>query len=706
MESRILRNKQRLTLEVNGKIVSPVAYMTYHPAREQYEDFQKIGTQLFSVGVYLGDQGINSISGIRPFRPSLWKGEGKYDFSAVDEDLARIFPTGREGFVIPRVYLDCPLWWEEGHPEELCRDWAGNSLRQSFASQRWRKETAEVLCALIDHVEASPWQENVIGWQVAAGGTEEWAYHRRRDFPAQYSDYSAPAQKAWHTWLERKYGEIGALNHAWRTQYGSFSEVAVPSPLEREFSWGGVLRDPMAEENAVDFYQYHSFLIADTILYFCRLVKEHTRRRCITGAFYGYLMEIMHADVGHLSLRQVLESPDIDFLASPNSYFDCRGAGIDWPFMSLVDSARLHGKLWFVESDTRTHLTRPMKETMPESDSGNGYYQWEGAWRGPETRELSLALLEKGFGKILTGQVGTWWFDMWGGWYQDPAYMDFLTNAGRIMEEQERDPAESTAEIAVFVDGMSYSYFSLNAPELGQLVYRQRKALGLMGAPYHLYQPDDLLREDFDVGRYKLAIFLNCVRMEEETVRAVAQKLQKDGKTLVWVFLEDRFDGEGHLKENPVTDFSVSYDPGAPADQAEYQGQAFPEVPVVCPRVAQKSGDRVLARFRQSGEPAVLVRPQRGYTSVYSAAPHLPARLLMELAGLSGVHLYSVTEDVVYADSRFICIHAARDGWKRLYLPEPAVFCDAWTGEEKTGRVRFVDFYMKAYETRTFRLRR
>ena len=78
----------------------------------------------------------------------------------------------------------------------------------------------------------------------------------------------------------------------------------------------------------------------------------------------------------------------------------------------------------------------------------------------------------------------------------------------------------------------------------------------------------------------------------------------------------------------------------------------------------------------------------------------------MELAGLSGVHLYSLTEDVVYADSRFVCIHAAREGWKRLYLPEPAAFCDAWTGEEQTGRVRFADFYMKAYETRTFRLRR
>lgn len=706
MESRILRNKQRLTLEVNGEIVSPVAYMTYHPAREQYADFQKIGARLFSAGVYLGDQGINSISGIRPFRPSLWKGEGEYDFSAVDEDLARMVPPGETGYVIPRVYLDCPLWWERTHPEELCRDWDGNSLRQSFASERWRKETAAALCALIDHVEASPWRENVIGWQVAAGGTEEWVYHRRRDFPAQYGDYSAPAQEAWKAWLERKYGDIGALNSAWGTRYSCFSEAAIPSPLEREFSLGRVLRDPAAERNTVDFYQYHSFLIADTILYFCRVVKEHTGRRCITGAFYGYLLEIMHADFGHLGLKEVLESPDIDFLASPNSYFDCRGPGIDWPFMSLVDSARLHGKLWFVESDTRTHLTRAMRETMPQSDSQNGYYQWEGVWRGPETRELSLALLEKGFGKILTGQVGTWWFDMWGGWYGDPVYMDFLSRAGALMEEQERDPADSAAEIAVFVDGAAYSYFSLNAPELMHLVYKQRKALGVMGAPYHLYQPDDLLREDFDEERYKLVIFLNCVRMEEETVRAVKEKLQKGGKTLVWVFLEDLFDGNGHLKEKSATDFSVAYDPDAPADQVEYQGQVFPEIPVVCPRIAQKSGDRVLARFRQSGQPAVLVRPGEDYTSVCSAAPDLPARLLMELAGLSGVHLYSLTEDVVYADSRFVCIHAAKEGWKRLYLPEPAVFCDAWTGEEQTGRVRFTDFYMKAYETRTFRLRR
>lgn len=701
MESRIIKNQERLALQINGENILPIAYMTYHPHAQQYEEFRSIGTRLFSVAIYIGDQGINSVSGIRPFRPSLWKGENTYDFSAVDEDLARIAPAGEKVYILPRVYLDCPMWWEQSHPEELCRDQSGIPLRQSFVSERWREDTAKVIRALIDHVQASPWAENVAGWQLAAGGTEEWTYHRRRDFPVQFTDYSVPGQKAWQDWLQQKYGTVSELNHAWRKQYEDFAVIPIPSPAQRSYAGNGVLRDPVSEAAVIDFYQFHNDAIADTILYFCRVVKEHTNRRCITGAFYGYLFELPYNDFGHHSLGKVLDSPDLDFLASPNSYMELRKPGIDWPEMSAVDSARLHGKLWIIESDTRTHLTRAMKDTMPYADPGNGYYRWEGVWKGPEKKN-ALSLMEKGFGKILTGQMGTWWFDMWGGWYRDPDYMDFLKRAGDLMLQQEQNPAKAVEEIAVFADDRCYSYFARDASELMQLIYLQRKELGNMGAPCHFYLAEDLLREDFDADRYKMVIFLNCVKMENKVARAVNEKLKCHGKTLVWIFLEDCYDERNQPKNEPVTDFSVTYDPDADADQAEYKGRLFPESPVVCPRVETEQGDRILARFTADGQPAVVLRPKKDYTAVYSAAPNLPASLMMELASLNGIHLYSLTEDVLYADSRYLCMHAAKEGWKRIYFRTPAAVCDAWTGEQLSDKVWYYDFYMKEYETRTF----
>lgn len=47
----------------------------------------------------------------------------------------------------------------------------------------------------------------------------------------------------------------------------------------------------------------------------------------------------------------------------------------------------------------------------------------------PETKELSLALLKKGIARVLTGRTGTWWFDMWGGWFDAPEYRELLQKA-------------------------------------------------------------------------------------------------------------------------------------------------------------------------------------------------------------------------------------------------------------------------------------
>ena len=60
---------------------------------------------------------------------------------------------------------------------------------------------ADTLRALIDAVEASKYADNVIGYQVAAGLTEEWMYHGYR-CPGEYCDYSERSKSAFNKWLE------------------------------------------------------------------------------------------------------------------------------------------------------------------------------------------------------------------------------------------------------------------------------------------------------------------------------------------------------------------------------------------------------------------------------------------------------------------------------------------------------------------------
>lgn len=72
------------------------------------------------------------------------------------------------------------------------------------------------------------------------------------------------------------------------------------------------------------YYRYNSELVAETIGYFAKAVKDLTQRERIVGVFYGYLLQLCgeqrQQNAGHLALERVLASPDVDFLSSPTSY--------------------------------------------------------------------------------------------------------------------------------------------------------------------------------------------------------------------------------------------------------------------------------------------------------------------------------------------------------------------------------------------------
>jgi len=135
LETKVERINNALVFTVNGKPIAPLAYVTYNPAGGRYGQFGHNDVKLFSVAVYMGDQGINSVSGIRSFRPGFWKAEGEYDFSMVRDDYSRIIEHEPEALIFPRIYFDVPVWWEQlinpdaGH--HALKDVAGEAHRKS-----------------------------------------------------------------------------------------------------------------------------------------------------------------------------------------------------------------------------------------------------------------------------------------------------------------------------------------------------------------------------------------------------------------------------------------------------------------------------------------------------------------------------------------------------------------------------------------------
>ena len=618
IESRIVRSGDRFVIEIDGKRIAPMAYMSYQPAAADYARFTADGFKLLFVSVYAGDRGINPHSGLRSMRPGFWKGENEdqCDFSSVDEDF-RIAVQGHEPgevYIIPRIMLEVPLWWEKAHPDELCRDFSGASLHQSFSSQKWFDDAERVMAWFQNWLEKSGWDRYVAGWHLAAGSTQEFL--RPYSHPDHYIDYSEPSKRAFRLWLRTRYEyDIQCLNDKWGTCYTDFDSIDPASPAERRYQ--------TTTPRVRDFYRFYHEETAGAVVRLCEACKRVCGGRQIVGAFYGYTASAI--DVGHHAADVVLSSPAVDFLASPFCYNDARPLGGDLSLPGAVDSTLLHNKIWFMEADIRTCHSQQMYDCTPFVNPNAKLAFYNPVWEGPETIEGSLAKMTQAFGRVLTGGLAMWWFDMWGGWYRDPLLMDFIRKAREIYERAAfSGESRQVAQFAVFADGDS-----------GPFLTRFLLKMSHMGLPWHVFVSEDIPR--VDPKTYRVGCFLS-----EKSWNAAKERWTGDHRSLL------------------------------------------------------------LAGWGESDHVDVHIENSAAIYSGIGCEPD--TKLLREAANVAGAHIYAYTDDIIYADAHYVCIHAASSGQKRIYLPHMGRLRNALTDEQYERYDHFTDFIMEKGETLLFEI--
>ncbi len=502
-------HRGRPTLFLNGEPTPSLAYMSYLGETRYYREMAEAGIHLYCFPAHLGDRGINTNSGIGPFRTPLWVGEGRYDFSSIEEDFTRLLRADPEARAILRVHLDPPLWWEEAHPEACTRLPDGSTFRQCFSSPVWRDATARALYDVLDRLRDSPFAPHTVGIHVAAGFTEEWFYH----FRGTYHDLNPERTRAFRAWLSRAYrGSEAELRRAWRDPSATFAEAepADISGAARDAGW--LSRDE--HRRRFDTLAFHTATMAEHVDFFCRRVKEHSAGRLLTGAFYGYHFFVTDARRGHGPLAALLDSPHLDYLSSPNAYN--RILGGDWPPMLAVSSVLRRGKLWLAENDTRTFLTTPLRERAP-AIAPPGQYEG-GVWEGPETPEDSVALLQKNASRMLACGYGGWWFDMWGGWFSDPRLMQVVRRAQELgREELHRRVPGTEPQVAVVVDD-TLAFRDGTFGRLAEEILGNRYALGKIGTGYELHLREDLPHLDADKVRFVWALGLTDLYPSEADI--------------------------------------------------------------------------------------------------------------------------------------------------------------------------------------------
>jgi hypothetical protein len=622
----------------------------------------------------------------------------RYDYSRYDRYFAAILDVDPQAYFLPHVGVTGARWWQQSHPEEMCQFENGGKGPTSFASEPWRRQMSDDLRRLIAYLRQAPYADRIIGYTFFNGYTAEWqmwgTWKTSRD------DYSLPALRAFRAFLQGRYRTDQRLQAAWADPGVTLATAGMPGWAQRRPAGTQVLRDLEREWQAIDFYEFISAMDADALLCVARVMREATHGQSLVGTYYAYLTAhgINQQDSGHLAAQRVFDSPDIDFLMSPPNYW-YRKPGEACTFMSASDSLRLRGKLWLDESDHRTHLTDP--------SAGYGRAATLAQTRGVFWRELA---------EVLTKRAAVSWFDMSGGWYSHPQVLADVGRGYRMMRESLPERRPFAPEIGVFVDPESF-YYMRPTDANAALDLRQVATMPQSGAPWDFCLLADI--GDARLPDYKLYLFLNAFRIDPARREAIHRKLKRNAATAVFAYAPGYYGPQGPslASMQALTGIRIGMADVAYAPQILIEPQdplaagliaskplGFPHLAVSPMFYADDPGARVAGRLLGSGRPGLVVKPMDGWTSIYSAAMHLPPALIRNIVRAAGVHVWIETDDAIYADNQFVGLHAATDGTKRIHLPAGYQALDAVTGKPLASNAATVAWSMKKAETILLRL--
>lgn len=727
---KVRRHGGSTLLFCNGKAIPN---MLCYVGPNYYMDFKKAGIRIVTWRMPIG-----------------WVGPKEFDYTMTDRCMEEFLSLDSEILFLPRIQLrgSSNDWWCQKHTEELVRLSNGEiGSAHSTASEIWRQEAAEALTEFIGHVESSSYADHILGYHICDGHFSEWfawgsanfekEVHglkwvcgpriAAKDCPTPFPDYSEPMVEKFRKWLRKRYKEnVHALREAWKDQDVDFSSATIPTRLERVLSEDFIIRDPSKCRKAIDYDMCFQDVHSDTLLGLCRVAKQKVGAKKIVGVFYGYTWGGFHRGfymqhAGHLALSKVLDSPYVDFIASPIDYENRSVGGVSFS-QSIPETVALHGKLFFNEVDPKTYLTSPEVRWHHKED-----------WR-PRTPEDTLEILKRNFSYTHAMGTGMWWMDLFEkGWYHDDEIIQALSRLRGIEDRLLEYDRSSNREIAIILDEKSMLYERPCQNMMVSLRYVQRQwELGYMGAPFDTYLQSDLL--DTNLKDYRMYIFPNNSRLTKAEREEIKRRTRRNGNVAVWVWAPGLIvdDEMSLLHVRDLTEINISLvniEARVHIDIVNYEhpvtrglprGHSFgPEMnrwhmiqfkesgfteddptfamgPVF---YSDDPGATVLGMLPAIEKPGFCVKEFGGWKSVYAASPVMTKDVLRNIAKFAGVHIYVDSGDLVYANKHFLSVYPRTPGRKTVRLPELRSVTDLWNDYLVTENAREFDVEMKANRT-------
>lgn len=567
------------------------AYRSFLPEFDAMKRFAAAGVR--TICFFPGNT-TNSLGQPYAQYPSIWNWFDRYEFGSLDQQIADLKKAVPDANFICMIDLNSPEWLSR--QLSLAHE-SGDSfthLTEALANPRWKEATLHYLRAFLEYAEAH-YADSIQAYVLACGHTDEWFDHN---------------------------GELCGLHkqracNEWRAAHG-LAPAEPPSALKMNTpDYDGLLFDPAVSSGVIEYRRFCSELVGNTICEFAAEARKLIRPEAEIGVFYGYVVtRLGAAESGHLAYEQVLKSPDIDFMISPGSYGDrAIGGGGGW--LGCSGSEKLAGKIHMHECDQRTHthnrdLTPYVSLHVPH---------WENTEEDVAgiKREFSLALLKRS---------SLWWFDMWGGFYQEPVLFENFRLMKEIYDSRIRLTSRNVEEVAMIVDPDALAYFDQRSPRQRDFQPDIRKKLNRLGAPFETWCLRDVPSIP-NLHEIKFFIFATPWEITPEKAELLNRHVLNHDRTVLWFYAPGISDG--------------------------------------------KSFDESRIRRWTGADPHVSglsVQRMNGWTSAFLRNPaELTPATLKSLAKSAGVHLYSDAEIPVYADDRFLALHSKEGGEMTIRLP-------------------------------------
>jgi hypothetical protein len=570
-----------------------MAYRSFWPELKTTKKFGEMGINTVS---FISSNCMNSLGEPYCDYPPTWIGPNTYNFSPLDSQINDIKSANPNAKMICIIDLNTPQWWVRYNMYKEGAERSADSLTELgrvASNPLWRKETGDYLRAFLEHSETN-YSDCICAYVLSCGATSEW-------FDLSLGTESPSKVTAYRNW---------------RMSQRKSNQVDIPTQSVRDNITHGFLRDPEKDKQAIDYWRFCNYQIADTALYYAGITQKKIAHRVSLGIFFGYIMELPNLpSEGHLDYEKVYSSSDLDFFIAPGPY-GAREMGAYGGSMVPTGTINLKGKIFLQEIDHRTYTAN----RFPAENKGfTGYpYFWK-------NRKESIAGLRREFAFMFIERNALWWFDMWSSWYKDDAIIKELTKMSNIWGKYSKEQCESATEIAVFLDPESVYYMDSRNKMYKESLGEIRFSLGKLGAPYKVFSVNDI--KDLDLDKFKLLIFPNLY-VVDDSKRKLLKKACKNNRTILWLY------GPGIISDGKYNEANV----------------------------------KELAKV-SFGTDGIVKTEMENWSSVYSFSPSLSNLKMRAIALEAGVHIYGEEGDPVFANKCFIAYHSSTSGAKHIKLP-------------------------------------